>query len=105
MIETKYLKAVALAMLIVHPLFGCALERGSGSGTEQEDSKIAADVQASLSQHPDLGPPNLIYVDVRDHVVYLSGLVNTELTIANAEALARQAPEVTRVVSLIGVEN
>lgn len=97
MCETKCLKAVAVAMLLVQPLFGCALER--------EDSRIKSDVQALIDQHPDLRPPNLIYVDVRDHVVYLSGLVNTELTVENAEALARQPPGVTRVVSSMGVEN
>ena len=84
MIEAKYFKAVALAIVIVATLFGCALDRQAATGARQEDARIAADVKAVIEQHPDLGPPNLIYVDVRDHVVYLSGLVNTDLTIANA---------------------
>jgi osmotically-inducible protein OsmY len=105
MIEAKYFKAVALAMVIVEPLFGCAFDRQAATGARQEDASIAANVQAVIDQHPDLGPPNLIYVDVRDHVVYLSGLVNTGLTVANAEALTRQVPGVARVVDSMGVEN
>jgi osmotically-inducible protein OsmY len=98
MIESNYFKAAVLAIVIVGPLFGCALEG-------REDARIAANVKAALDQHPDLGPPNLIYVDAREHVVYLSGSVNTDLTVANAEALAHQVPGVARVVSSIGVEN
>jgi osmotically-inducible protein OsmY len=105
MLAAKYFKAVALAMVIVEALFGCALDRPAATGARQEDASIAANVKAVLDQHPDLGPPNLIYVDVRDHVVYLSGLVNTGLTVANAEALARQVPGVARVVDSMGVEN
>ena len=105
MIEVKHFKAVALAMVIVDPLFGCAIDGPAATGARQEDASIAANVKAVIDQHPDLGPPNLIYVDVRDHVVYLSGLVNTELTIGNAEALARQVPGVARVVDTIGVQN
>lgn len=109
MIAIKCLKAVALAMLIVQPLCGCALEKGAAGGGAGdgagEDSRIAADVQTLIQQRPDLGPPNLIQVDVRDHVVYLSGSANTELTVENAEALAHRPPGVTRVVSSIGVDN
>ena len=105
MIETKYFKAVALAMVVVEPLSGCALDRQAATGARQEDASIAANVRAVIDQHPDLGPPNLIYVDVRDHVVYLSGLVNTDLTVTNAEALARQIPGVARVVDSIGVQD
>jgi osmotically-inducible protein OsmY len=105
MIEAEYFKAVVLAIVIVAPLFGCALEGQAATGARREDARIAANVKAVIDQHPDLGPPNLIYVDVRDHVVYLSGLVNTNLTVANAEALAHQVPGVARVVDSIGVEN
>jgi osmotically-inducible protein OsmY len=104
MIETKCFRAVSLAIVIVQPLFGCALERQTASGAGREDATIAADVKAVIAQHPDLGPPNLIYVDARDHVVYLSGLVNTGITIADAEALARQVPGVVRVASTIAVD-
>ena len=105
MIGAKYGKAAVLAVVIVELLFGCALEKEAATAGRQEDASIAANVKAAIDRHPDLGPPNLIYVDVRDHVVYLSGLVNTELTVANAEALARQVPGVARVVDSIGVQD
>jgi osmotically-inducible protein OsmY len=105
MIEANYFKAAILAIVIVALLLGCALEGQAATDARREDARIAANVQAVIDQHPDLGPPNFIYVDVRDHVVYLSGLVNTDLTVANAEALAHQVPGVARVVGSIGVEN
>lgn len=105
MIETKCLEAVLLGVLFVQSLSGCALERGPAIAAQGADSQIRADVQALIDQHPDLGPPNRIDVHVKDHVVYLSGLVNTDLTIANAQALALQAPGVTRVINSIAVED
>jgi osmotically-inducible protein OsmY len=102
--ETRCLRAVGLAIVIVQPLFGCALDGQAATGAGREDATITADVEAAIGQHADLGPPNLIYVDARDHVVYLSGLVNTELTNANAEAIARQVPGVARVVNSIAVD-
>ena len=105
MSQAKYLKILALAIVTVQPLFGCALARQPATDAGKQDSTIRANVQALIEPHPDLLAPNLIYVDVEEHVVYLSGKVNTELTIANAEALAGQVPGVERVVSSIGLDN
>jgi osmotically-inducible protein OsmY len=69
-----------------------------------DDARITADVVGVIAQHRDLGPPNEIYVDTRDHVVYLSGVGVTSLIEDNAKDIARQVPGVTRVVSTIGVE-
>jgi osmotically-inducible protein OsmY len=103
-IETTRFRVVSLVIAMVQLLFGCSLERPATSGAGREDATLTADVKAVIAQHPDLGPPNLIYVDTRDRVVYLSGSVNTELTRTDAEALARQAPGVTRVVTTIAVD-
>jgi osmotically-inducible protein OsmY len=102
--DTKCFRPVSLAIVIVQLLFGCSLERQTTTGAGQEDATLTADVKAAIAQHPGLGPPNLIYVDARDRVVYLSGSVNTELTRTDAEALARQVPGVTRVVTTIAVD-
>jgi osmotically-inducible protein OsmY len=48
--------------------------------------------------------PDQLYVNTVDHVVYLSGTVETGLHRVTAESLAREAPGVTRVVDNIGVE-
>jgi hypothetical protein len=41
-----------------------------------DNAQVTRDVRALLAQHAELGPPNLIYVETLDHVVYLTGLVS-----------------------------
>ena len=72
-------------------------------GTSQ-DSQITHAVEQAIAQHPDLKAPNQIYVDTRDQVVYLSGVVNNSLATNNAEEVALQVPGVLRVVSNIAVD-
>jgi osmotically-inducible protein OsmY len=104
MTETRRLKGICAALAIAQALIGCATEAQIGPDGALGDAKITADVRAAIDRHPDLGSPNRIYVNCRKNVVYLSGSANTELTIANAEALAHELPGVTRVVSTVGVE-
>jgi osmotically-inducible protein OsmY len=92
---------VASAVLILSGMVSaCAVERASSL----EDARTTADVQSAIAQHPDLGPPNQIYVQSRDHVVYLSGLVDTGLATRTANDVARQVPGVSRVVSTVSVD-
>jgi osmotically-inducible protein OsmY len=93
-------KLIGLSLAVAGLLCGCA----HGKFSRTEDSRITTDVKAQLAQHPALGPPNLIYVQTHHRVVYLSGSVNTGLTITSAAELARQVPGVSRVVSNIGIE-
>jgi osmotically-inducible protein OsmY len=69
------------------------------------DATITAAVQQLFAQHPAIEAPNLIDVQTLNHVVYLYGLVDTDLQRHLAESLARQAPGVTRVVNSIGLRN
>ncbi len=55
------------------------------------DAQITSDVRALFSQHPELEPPNLLYVQTLDHVVYLRGVVDTDLERQMAESVALQA--------------
>jgi osmotically-inducible protein OsmY len=94
--------SVALAGL----LCGCAeygAYRKCGARSCPADARITSEVQAALRQHPALGPPNLVYVQTLDRVVYLSGQVATDLQRENAESAAREAPGVRGVVDLIGL--
>ena len=50
-------------------------------------------------------PPNLIHVETLDHVVYLTGQVNTDLTRSIADSVARAVAGVTRVVDSIGIDD
>ena len=89
-------------------LFGGALsayaDNETASGGVSQDTQITEAVEQAIAQHPDLNPPNQIYVDTRDHVVYLSGLVDNTLVTQNAEQVARQVSGVVRVVNTITVD-
>jgi osmotically-inducible protein OsmY len=60
-------------------------------------------VKASLAEHPELAPPNMVYVQVRGGVTYLSGQVSTDLQRQTAESAARATPGVKRVVDTISL--
>jgi len=83
------------AALLGALLAGCAIAPG--------DAAITAQVQERLAQQPDLQAPNQVYVQTVDHVVYLSGLVDTPFQRAAAEALAQAVPGVTGVRNGIGL--
>jgi len=94
--------ALTFAML----LSGCAAVDGyrkCGAHGCSGDAQITSEVEALLSTHPALEPPNEVYVQTLDGVVYLSGQVATDLQRSDAELLAREAPGVHRVVDTIGL--
>ena len=91
------------AMVWLALLPGCAAYEKCGLAGCPDDRRITRDVQALLSQHPALGPPNLIDVKTLDHVVYLNGLVDTDLESQTAESVAAGARGVARVVNSIGL--
>ena len=68
-----------------------------------DDASITSNVRTLLGQHPELGPPNDIDVETKDHVVYLSGEVSAGEMRREAAAVAQNAPGVTRVVNNIGI--
>jgi osmotically-inducible protein OsmY len=70
----------------------------------QGDAAITKDVVARFGDYPSLQPPNLLHVQTLDHVVYLSGEVNTDLERDLAESVARQVPGVAHVMDSINTE-
>ena len=94
-----------LATIFMLPglLPGCVVDRKCEAGGCPDDAKITANVQAMISQHTDVGPPDSIQVKTLDHVVYLSGFVSSGLMKRTAEDLAQQTPGVTKVVNDISV--
>jgi osmotically-inducible protein OsmY len=68
------------------------------------DEQLTAQVEARLYRHPELRPPNLVYVWAHDGVVHLSGEVSTELQREIAVAAAQQVPGERRVLDDIGIE-
>ena len=94
-----------LALLVTGFLTACAADRRCGFAGCPGDSKITADVRELIDRHPDLRAPNIIYVQTLDRVVYLSGIVSTDLMSEAAAAAALEAPGVTRVENSIAVSN
>jgi len=93
--------SLACVVALAGALSGCATDQ---SGDEKmTDGKITKDVQARIDQNPDVGPPDSVRVQTRDHVVYLTGFVSTGLMKQTAEELARNTPGVTRIVDEIGI--
>ena len=86
-------------------LAGCAVYNKCGYDGCPGDAAISAEVRARLDHYPALEPPNLIYVQTLDHVVNLSGLVDTGTERVFAESVARSAPGVKRVVNSIAENN
>jgi osmotically-inducible protein OsmY len=103
MFRSRQLCAVASAVILTGSLYACAVYRKCGLSGCPGDARITADVKAQLNQYPVLEPPNLIYVQTLDHVVYLTGQVNTDPERALAKSVALEVPGVTRVVNSINL--
>jgi osmotically-inducible protein OsmY len=69
------------------------------------DAAITAQVQRLFQEHPSIEAPNLIDVQTIHGVVYLYGVVDTDMEKSLAESVAHEVPGVTRVVDAIGINN
>ena len=93
-----------LTLVLAMPLAGCVSSTAQCTSAEcQADAKITAGVQQKLKEHRELGPPNLVYVQTRRGVVYLTGQVATDLQRDTAETLAGHVPGVVNVVNSIAL--
>ena len=97
--RTSYPLVLASALLLAMPLGGCVSSSQCVSAQCQADAKITAGVQEKLKEHRELGPPNMVYVQTRTGVVYLTGQVATDLQRDAAESIAGQVPGVVNVVN------
>jgi len=84
-------------------LGGCVGQPKCRSSECVSDAKITTSVEAQLNQHGDLGPPNLISVQTREGVVYLSGSGSAGEQSRTAESLVAGLPGVERIVNTIAV--
>jgi osmotically-inducible protein OsmY len=85
--------------------FGCATFDKCGWHGCPGDAGITARVEAQLELYPALEAPNSVRAQTLDHVVYLYGLVDTDLERQLAESVAMQAAGGARVVDSIAVNN
>jgi osmotically-inducible protein OsmY len=105
MYKFKLQIALTVALSTLALLQGCATYGKCGIHGCPGDAEITARVEGLFKQHPDLEPPNLLSVQTLDQVVYLYGLVETDLQREAADDVALQAAGVARVVDSIGVIN
>ena len=94
---------VASAAILSGSLCACRAYEKCGIAGCPGDAQITADVEALLHQYPELEPPNLVYVQTLDHVVYLTGQVDTETERIMARSVALRAAGVKRVVNSINL--
>jgi osmotically-inducible protein OsmY len=103
MFPSRNFRALASAVILTGSLCACAVYEKCGLTGCPGDARITADIEARFNQYPALQPPNLIYVQTLDHVVYLTGQVNTDPERALAKEVAVQVPGVARVVNSINL--
>jgi osmotically-inducible protein OsmY len=90
-------------VVVAHALGGCAVYQKCGLAGCPGDADITARVESLFVEHPELEPPNILHVQTLDHVVYLTGVVDTDFELQMAAVVAHQAPGVTQVVNSIGL--
>jgi osmotically-inducible protein OsmY len=86
-------------------LSGCATFNKCGLHGCPGDASITAKVEAQLQQYPALEAPNSVRAQTLDRVVYLYGLVDTDLERQLAESVAIDAAGGARVVDSIAINN
>jgi osmotically-inducible protein OsmY len=84
-------------------LLGCATNRNCAA-VSCPDARLTDEVQALFDAHAVLEPPNMLTVQTTNGVVYLNGLVATDLERQTAQMVALQAPGVSTVVNNIVAE-
>jgi osmotically-inducible protein OsmY len=99
----NYLYAFAFTLVFASVTPGCAAYRKCGFRGCPGDADISAQVRTLLDRYPALQPPNLIQVHTVDHVVYLSGLVDTDFERQMAESVAHAAKGATKIENSIGL--
>ena len=105
MSKPRHIYALALALILIGALPACAEYSKCGYAGCPGDAKITADIQALIRQYPALEPPNSVRVQTLDHVVYLTGEVNTDRERAMAESVALAVAGVKRVVNTISLSD
>jgi hypothetical protein len=95
--------ALTLALALLLPAGGCAIHGRCGGRECAEEAALRLEVEQLFAGHPELRPPNVLYVAVHEHRVTLTGQVNSEYERRLAEAVAHEARGVTEVVNLVAL--
>ena len=99
MYNSKTLSLATLVMILAAAVSGCAAFQRCAPENCATDAKITTDVEDMFGQRAEFGPPGTIHVQTINGVVYLNGLVNTDMERQSAEALVLKIPNVKDVVN------
>jgi osmotically-inducible protein OsmY len=99
MYNSKTISAAALVILLAAALSGCAVFQKCSPENCAADAKITSEVNDMLAQHTEFGAPGTIRVQTINGVVYLNGLVNSDMERQSAESFVLQIPNVKDVVN------
>jgi hypothetical protein len=91
--------SAAAIVVFAGALSGCATFDQCTPEHCSTDKQIKKDASNVVDQHEEFGPPGTVRVQVINGVAYLTGQVNSEFEIRNAEALVRQVANVKDVVN------
>jgi hypothetical protein len=101
-------RAALIAAALAAALSGCATfqaDQKCDSAGCGSDAQISAAVEQSFALHPELGAPGDLQVETLNHVVYLNGIVYTDLQRNIANSLALMASNNAPIVNSIAVDN
>jgi osmotically-inducible protein OsmY len=105
MTKPTRLCALTLTWLLAASLSGCV---GFGKCDPESctgDKKITADVNELIKEHRELGAPAAFHVQTINGIVYLNGIVETDLERRSFESLVLQLPNVKDVVNSLDTRN
>ena len=103
MSNAKSVYAMTGLLIYSATIGGCATYQKCGPEDCTPDAKITTNVWAAFDRHLELEDPDSIGVHTQNNVVFLDGFVINDFDRATAESVARDTPDVTRVVSGIVV--
>lgn len=101
-IRSATFSAFALALLLCGALGACSASHGCPPGGCEGDAKIKQQVEAMIYENKAIQPFS-ITVQAKEGVVYLYGIVDTQLQKNVLEEETAKIPGVKRVVNSIGV--
>jgi osmotically-inducible protein OsmY len=91
--------------ILAAAIAGCASYNTCPGAGCTSDANTTEAVDAAIVAETDLGPPNQVEVSTYNHVVYLTGIVDSEYQREIAETIAAQRGGGAKVVNTIGLSN
>jgi osmotically-inducible protein OsmY len=104
MIDHRPIIRVAITATLLSCLGACATASVGDNSANSTDTGITEQVRTAIYKHAEFAGDE-ISVQTRDGVVYLYGLVDTNVERDTAESIARAIPGVKRIVDSIKLRN